>query len=362
MKLLLVINSFATGGAEKLLLESIPIFFEKGIDIHLLLLNGSTHPFLDALKEKNCCTIHSLGKGSVYNPIHIIKIIPFLKQFDIVHVHLFPSLYWVSIAHFISFSKSKLIYTEHSTKNNRRNKLFFKWIDRLIYKRYTFIVAISKQVFENISKHLIYHNSKKYKVVQNGINLKRIKNANPYFKSKFFENPNVKIIIMVARFYEPKDHNTVINAIQLLPENIVLILVGDGILKNESIKLVEKLNIKNRVLFLDNRNDVEILIKTADIVVLSSRYEGLSLSCIEGMASGKPFVASEVPGLKEVVENAGVLFPYGDEKALAAILLQLLDNEEFYANTVASCLRKASEFDIFKMVDEYIYLYNLDER
>jgi glycosyltransferase involved in cell wall biosynthesis len=50
------------------------------------------------------------------------------------------------------------------------------------------------------------------------------------------------------------------------------------------------------------------LLKTADIVVLSSHYEGLSLASIEGMASGKPFIASDVPGLHEVVKGADLLF------------------------------------------------------
>lgn len=357
MKVLHVINSLATGGAEKLLLESLPIYHAKGIENHLLLLNGKKEPFLNELMQQNCVTIHSLGLGSVYNPLHVIKIISYLKKFKLVHVHIFPSLYWVSIAHALSFSKTKLIYTEHSTTNNRRNNLVFKLTDRFIYSRYSAIVAITQQVLENTLEHLKFKNTNKFFVIQNGLNLTKIKSAKPYSKTEFFSNSDVKIIIQVARFYEPKDPNTIIKALKLLPENVALLLVGDGALKKESEALVHSLNLKKRVLFLGVRNDVLSLLKTADIIVLSSKHEGLSLSCIEGMASGKPFVATNVPGLQEVVKNAGLLFEQGDEKELAEIILKLLSNQEFYHQTTVKCEKKANEYDIFIMVDNYIKIY-----
>lgn len=357
MKILQIINSLATGGAEKLLLESIPIYVEKGIDVHVLLLNGSSHPFLEELKKKNCCTIHSLGEGSVYNPLHIFKIIPFLKQFDIVHVHIFPSLYWVGFAKMLSFSKVKMVYTEHSTSNKRRENFILKRVDKRVYSQYNKIVAITPQVLQNLQNHLHFKDKNRFEIIGNGLNLNKIKQTIPYSKSDFFEDENAKIVIQVARFFEPKDHKTVIRALTYLPENVKLLLVGDGNLKTESEIVVNELQLQKRVQFLGVRTDVLALLKTADIIVLSSKHEGLSLSCIEGMASGKPFVASNVPGLKDVVENAGILFPLGDEKALADTVTKLLSDDNYYHQTVANCQQKANAFDIYKMVDSYINLY-----
>ncbi len=357
MKVAHVINSLATGGAEKLLLESIPIYAEKGIDVHLVLLNGNSHPFLEELKTKKACTIHVLGNGSVYNPVLIFKIIPFLKQFDCVHVHLFPSLYWVAFAKMMSFSKVKLVYTEHSTSNNRRGNILFKQLDRLVYSQYQKIVGITPQVLQNLKSHLRNSSENKFAMVSNGLNLKQIHNARAYEKTDFFEGKDVKIIIQVARFYEPKDHKTLIKALALLPENIKLLLVGDGSLKSESETLVNALNLNERVQFLGVRTDVVQLLKTSDVIVLSSKHEGLSLSCIEGMASGKPFVASDVPGLREVVQNAGVLFPFGDEKTLANSIAKLLGDAKYYQEIVTKCRAKSEEYDIYKMVEEYIFVY-----
>lgn len=357
MRVLQVINSLATGGAEKLLLESIPIYAEKGIDVNLLLLNGTTHPFLEELKKKKCCTIHSLGEGSVYNPFHIFKIIPLLKRFDVIHVHIFPSLYWVGLAKLLSFSKSKMVYTEHSTSNNRRGSFFFKMLDKIIYRQYNQIVGITPQVRENLQKHLNFKDKNQFQVIVNGLNLNQIQQAVSYQKTDFFEDEEAQIIIQVARFFEPKDQKTLIKSLIYLPEKVKLLLVGDGVLKSESEALVNELKLQQRVLFLGVRTDVLSLLKTADVIVLSSKHEGLSLSCIEGMASGKPFVASAVPGLQEVVENAGILFTLGDEKALANCIENLLSDQQLYQKTVTNCFRKASEYDIYQMVERYINCY-----
>lgn len=357
MKVAHIINNLATGGAEKLLLESIPVYNEKGIDVHLVLLNGIEHPFLEELRKKNACTIHVLGMGSVYNPLLVFKIIPFLKQSDCVHVHLFPGLYWASLAKMISFSKTKLVYTEHSTSNNRRGNPVFKLLDRFFYSRYSHIVAITPQVLENLKKHLKFKSDKKFLVIQNGLNLDKIKTAQPYPKTDFFKDPDAKIIIQVARFFEPKDHPTLIRSLKLLPGNYKLLLVGDGILKPNSEALVTQLGLQDRVQFLGVRTDVLSLLKTADVIVLSSKYEGLSLSCIEGMASGKPFVASNVPGLREMVENVGIVFPLGDENQLAEAIHRLISDENHYQAVVKKCMEKSSEFDINTMVDDYSNTY-----
>lgn len=357
MKVLHIINNLSIGGAEKLLIESIPLYSKSQHAFDVVVLNGEKTPFLDQLKETKSGKIYSLGNYSVYNPLMIFKIIPFLKKYDIIHVHLFPSLYWVALAKIISFSSTKLIYTEHSTSNRRRDSILFSLIDKIVYKQYEFVVAITDEVLLNLTKHLNCTNNNKFQVIQNGLNLEEIKNANPYEKNLFFADKEVKILIQVARFSEPKDQKTVINAVALLPKNFKLILVGDGPLKSEAEILVSELNLQNSVLFLGVRTDVLSLLKTADFIILSSKYEGLSLSCIEGMASGKPFIASNVPGLKEVVEGSGLLFETGDFTMLSNQIKMLADNKKYYSEIADSCLHKAKQYDIFNMITQYIKLY-----
>lgn len=358
MKIVHIINSLASGGAEKLLLETIPIYKEKGIEVDLLVLNGTSSPFMQALKETACCSIYSLGLKSVYNPIQIFKLIPFLRKYDIAQVHLFPSQYWVVLAKLLSFSKIKLILTEHNSTNPRLENRFIAVIDRLFYRFYDKVVCVSNEI-SNTFKNYTGIRESKFVVIENGIDLKKIHTAKPYFKNEIFDLFSAQdfVMIQVARFDKQKDQETVIYSLKYLPENVKLILVGEGVFKTKCQELVEQLQLQGRVLFLGLRMDVPQLLKTTDVVVLSSRYEGLSLSSIEGMASGKPFIASDVPGLQEIVIGAGILFRQGDAKNLADKIESLRTNEAYYQEIVNSCLKRSEQFDIQLMVKKHIHLY-----
>lgn len=354
MKILQIITSLNTGGAEKLLVEMLPIFQFKDVQTDVVVLNDKSTPFRRILENRFRGSIWYLTKGSVYNPLLIFKIIPFLRKYKLVHVHLFPALYWVVLAKWISFSKVSIIYTEHNTSNKRRDNLVLKHIDRIIYKGVKHLVTISEDVDFNLKKHLKRSNNAILKI-ENGINVSEFSNASPYEKSDFFSNDPF-LLIQVSSFREQKDQTTLIKSLLYLPENVKLLLVGDGPLRMAHEQLVEDLNLHHRVVFLGIRTDVARLLKTADVVVLSSHYEGLSLSSIEGMAAN-PFVASDVPGLREIVQGFGLIFEQGNPQDLAQKILSLYENEDVYAKIADSCHKRARDFDINKTVEKYIELY-----
>lgn len=358
MKVLHIINSLATGGAEKLIIETLPLYAKQGLKVDLLLLNGAAHPFLDELASKKCCGIFNLGTSSVYNPVNIFKIIPYLKKYDLVHVHLFPAQYWVVLAKLLSFSKTKLIFTEHNTTNRRLENPIFRFIDKWIYQFYAGVIAITSEIKTLLLKHTALPDAR-FTVIENGVNLSAIQDATALPKTELSSSirESDTVIIQIAAFREQKDQKTLINVMQLLPDFYKLILVGVGPVKIECENLVTELGLQNRVVFLGSRMDVPALLKTADMVVLSSKYEGLSLSSIEGMASGKPFLASDVPGLTDVVKGAGILFPQGDENQLAHEIKLLSENAEYYEKVAKACQKRAADYDISKMVDEHISLY-----
>ncbi len=354
MKILQIITNLGTGGAEKLLIDSLPLYRKKGINMDLLLLNGKHYPFYDELL-KSGIEVFSLGYGSVYNPINIFKITSFLKKYDVIHVHLFPTLYWVAIAKIISLSKTKLIFTEHNTLNNRMGKFIWRLFDRLIYSRYSKIISITGEVQTAIKNHLKTKDESLFCVIENGVNLSHY--VNSVIKKFTNIDEGEKIIIQVSSFREQKDQRTLIKALKFLPENIVLDLVGEGVMKSDCEKLVSDLKLTKRVNFLGVRTNIPELLQMSDIAVLSSHYEGFGLSAVEGMASGKPFIASDVPGLNTVVEGAGILFFPGDEEALANKIKNLLSDKEYYYETAKACRERANKYDINIMVDKYINLY-----
>lgn len=357
IKILHIINNLGTGGAEKLLVETLPLYstLEKELVTDLLLLNGEQTPFRRRLNEIFSGRVISFGNGSVYNPLHIFRLLKYMNEYDIIHVHLFPALYFVSIAKFITRSKVKLVFTEHSTNNKRAESSFFRMIDRIIYKNYAVITAITPEVKAMLVHKLGLRND--VVVVYNGIDAKRLMNAGPLLRTDFFEQEDARILIQVSRFSVQKDQKTLIKALSLLPLSVKLLLVGDGELKSECVHLVSELNLMDRVRFLGVRMDIPELLKTSDIVIQSSVWEGFGLAAVEGMAAGKPVIASDVPGLKEVVDGAGLLFLSANEKDLATQINSLLDNNLFYEQIAGRCLKRSQKFDVKNMVEHIINIY-----
>lgn len=358
MKILHVINSLETGGAEKLLVDTLPLYAARGLNVDLLLLNGVRHPFLEELAQKNCCQIFSLGTSSLYHPKYIFKIIPFLRKYDLLHVHLFPAHYYVVLAKLFSGSKVKLILTEHNGSNRRLDNPWFRKLDKHIYKLFSKVICISPEIKNIMVRHSGLA-AERFEVIENGVNVSQISNAERYDRENIHESltNTDKVLIQIAAFREQKDQQTLIRSLKNLPQNYKLLLVGEGELKEKCMQLVVELGLEQRAFFLGVRMDIPQLLKSADIVVLSSRYEGLSLSSIEGMASGRSFIASAVPGLTELVKGAGILFPLGDDKKLAAEILHLCEDEVHYDKIVEQCLSRAQQYDISTMVAKHISLY-----
>ncbi|MEX0290784.1 MAG: glycosyltransferase [Flavobacteriaceae bacterium] len=358
LKILHVVNSLYSGGAEKLLVDAVLKYTQKGLGSDVLVLNARKSHLYDTLaNEPGIRMIHSSETKSVYSFSHIFTLRKLLPLYDIVHVHLFPSLYWTAIANlFTPKSKTPIILTEHSTNNKRRGNWFYKRVDRFLYKQFNKIVAISDIAEKSLREHL----GAKFKniiTINNGINLEIIDRANAYPKETFGLKEDDFLLIQVSGFRYPKDQKTVIKALSKLPENVHLLLVGDGIELEACRDFAKEQSLDRRVQFLGLRSDVPELLKTADVAILSSIYEGLSLASVEGLASARPFIATDVPGLREVVKGAGLLFPTGDYEKLADLVLRLYTDNNYYKQTVESCLGRARQYDIENMVNNYIGLY-----
>ena len=356
MKVLQIINSLGTGGAEKLLLDTLPTYNALGLPMELLVLNGTDYQFLKELKKQPTVKIYDLGKGSVYNPLHVFRLAKFLKKYDIIHAHLFPTLYWVALAKGIFFNRTPLIFTEHNTSNRRRGNLFFKVLDRWVYRRYKKIITISSEVDTAIKKHLGFKESH-FEYIQNGAPVVEIGKAVPANRSSFGIGSDAIVLIQVASFTPQKDQATLIKALVHMDETVKLLLVGHGPLLHEAQAFARALNLADRVQFLGIRMDVPSLLRMADVVVLSTHYEGLSLSSIEGLASGRPFIASEAPGVTNMLAGAGLLFPIGDDLALANQLKTVLESDTMYKEIAQQCLARAKDFSIDKMIDKHLRLY-----
>lgn len=362
MKILQVITSLQIGGAEKLVAEISPMLRDKGHEVDVLAFTSTAPNFIHLLEEKGI-KVYTFGEYvNVYNPMFIPKLAKMMRHYDIIHTHNTSPQYFAALGSLVN-GKCHLVTTEHNTYNRRRSIALFKTIDRWMYSRYEQIICISDQAEKNMRKFL----PKTHGIctIYNGVNVHSFRNAEAIDGM----HPNGKtVVVMVAAFRPQKDQKTLIKAFSKLPKDkYELWLVGDGELHEELHSYVNSIHSpkseKNgiisygNILFFGNRPDVPQILHSADIVVMSSHYEGLSLSSVEGMSVGKPFIASDVDGLREVVKGYGILFPHEDSTALALEIKRLADDNDYYQLIAAKCWERAQMFDIQKMVDAYNDVY-----
>jgi glycosyltransferase involved in cell wall biosynthesis len=195
-------------------------------------------------------------------------------------------------------------------------------------------------------------------VIHNGFDFSRI--ANAYADGFTDADPGKKKIGMVAEFNRYKDYATFVDAARILSarrQDIVFLTVGDGETAPACRFAAKDLA---TVRFLGKRKDVEAIVATFDIGVLSTFVEGLSNSVMEYMAAGKPVVATDGGGTCELVVDGdtGCLVPPRDAGALAAAIEALVEDPERCGRMgLAGQAKLRREFSLERMVERTTALY-----
>lgn len=352
MKILQVITSMNIGGAEKLVSQIAPMLNNKDIKCDVALFNGRDTKFKQDLLDAGINVFDLSYNNHYYNIGKIFKLWRLLRNYDVAHIHNTAPQLFAAIAKMLC--SVVLCTTEHNTSNRRRNLKWFRLIDQWMYNRYKKVICISNQAELNLREYL-GSSFDNITTIFNGVDINLFHNApiaTEYIsKDKF-------VVTMVAGFRYQKDQDTIIRAMSLLDTSkFELRLVGDGERRNELESLIKELSLQNCVKLLGIRADVPNILKASDVVVMSSHFEGLSLSNIEGMSVGKPFIASDVDGLREVTSGYGILFPHEDAHALANEIKRLSEDKNYYCSTADKCWERAQMFDINKMVDGYEKVY-----
>ena len=344
MKILHVITSLEIGGAQRLLADLLPL--QAASEDVTLLVYERVHNDFERTIEDAGIKILCLNEHNFYNPVVIFRLRKIFRDYDLVHAHLFPTIYWASLA--ARGLNIKLVYTEHSTSNSRRNKWYFRSVERFMYGRYNRIISISQQTQDALTSWL-GQCDKRFVVINNGVD------TNKFASVKTSVIP--KSLIMVSRFVSSKDQETVIRAMEHIDKETTLRFVGDGENRKHCEDVAQELGVADRVQFLGSRSDVPELVASSFIGIQSSNWEGFGLTAVELMAAGKPVIATNVDGLKQVVEGAGEIFNVGNASELAELVNYLLDNEEYYNTMSERCKKRAMIYDISLMSINYVNLY-----
>ena len=216
-----------------------------------------------------------------------------------------------------------------------------RYLLRLLSGRMKGHIAVSTSLKQYLVEHLKFRPDK-VRVIPNWVDPDLFAGLDrAYVRKDLALAPDAMVIGCVARFHQQKGHPQLVAAAAELIRrhpNLRVVLVGDGITYEAIQAQVRALQLAPYFHFLGQRDDVPALLAAFDIFVLPSQYEGLPVSVLEAMASGKPVVATAVDGTVEAVDDqrTGLLVPPGDVAALTEALEFLIRRPDLRASMGAA--------------------------
>lgn len=355
MKVLHVIGQMGYGGAELLTCQLATRMADRNFKVAIAVL-GFCEPEVVSMTQKAGIEVIRFG-ARLNSPANIWRIVKLVMRgsFDVVHVHLFPALYWGAVARAFCGKRSRWIYTEHSTSNRRRKYAVLKVFERFVYRTYDRVVCISSDAQHELLRWLPgLHNTT---VIHNGVDLERFRHATPIARKRLGLAEDDVIVLMVGAFRREKNQVALVKTLSLLPNEYKLVLAGDGP-ELENVKdLVGTLDLTTRVIFLGVVGSIEQLMKAADVYVLPSLFEGFGLSAVEAAAAGLPIVYADVPGLGTMFGGAGIAVDPRNPVAIAAAIVQAASEKDFREDMVTRSEMIAARFSLSNTETQYKQLY-----
>ena len=174
--------------------------------------------------------------------------------------------------------------------------------------------------------------------------------------------PRAPVVVQVAQLVGHKDPVNFVRAIGVARERVPglhALLVGEGPLRQEVEATNRQLRLDDCVHLTGYRQDADALIAAADIVVLSSREEGMGSVLLDALLAGRPIAATRAGGIPDVVQHgvSGLLAPVQDPRALGAHIATLLEDTELSARLAAAARARADEFSVERMTDRTLAVY-----
>jgi glycosyltransferase involved in cell wall biosynthesis len=298
-----------------------------------------------------------------------------LRQYrpEVVHLHFYNQF---SLLPFLlkAFGVSRIIYTDHC-----RQPTNFGMTKRLVFRLWNVTVPpLTGTRFIAISAHIkrvltdcFLMDGRRIRIILNGVNVVRFKRpSEPEWSQlrKRFDIPeDCKAICAAAALIPEKGITYLLQAARLVlavHPKTVLLIAGDGGLAASLRLEATQLGISANTRFLGLISDVDRLMAIADVIIVPSIWqEPAGLVVIEGMASGKPVVATRVGGIPEYVEDgvSGILVEPRSAEQISAAIDQLLTTPQ-RADQIGRAAREVAEsrLNIERWVSETLEMYSLE--
>ena len=298
----------------------------------------------------------------------LLQLIALMRQgkFDVVHTHssvagvvgriaAFITRVPVIVHHVHGWGIQENMSTAVRTLYLTLEKLCAPFTDRLI--------AVS---VPTIQKGLAYGICKeeKFALIYNGINLEKFRQKVDHQKvySDLGLDPSCKIVGMIARLDQQKNPLDFIRAAAIVVKDypkVQFLIAGDGSLRAECENLIDELNLRGKFFLLGYRDDISRIMPILTFTVLSSLWEGLPVVFQEAMSAGKPIVANDVDGARDVIIDGetGYLVTPHQPNEMAERILYLLKNDVICDQMGLVAQKYSDRFSGEEMVKNIASLY-----
>ena len=361
-KILQLIDGLNIGGAEVLLVDLVRGIKQAGYDVSV---GYSTFGPLekDLLKlEIPVTRLPRLGRMDPFLFFGMCQLILREKP-DIIHTHLFKSDLHGRLAARLC-GVPVVVSTSHNNDVWAR-RFPLGYLYGFTAKLTNRVIAVSKEVRDYQIQHTGI-SANKIIVIENGVNIQRFsdqKAAGLAFRDEFQIRADVPLIGIIGRLQPQKDHvNFLKAAVQIRQElpDARFLIVGDGPLRDDLESQAQTLGLGSAVIFCGIRHDIPAVLSALSVLVIASRWEGLPVTLLEGLAARRPVVSTSVGGVPNVVIDgeSALLVPPENSDSLAKACLKILQNPALaqqLAEHGFECVK--NQFSLDAMIGKTLKLY-----
>ncbi len=358
-----MIDGLNVGGAEMLLRELAPGLQRRGYRVSVAY---STPGPLVADLQSLGLPLTRLPRLARVDPLLLGRMLRLMRQDPphIVHTHLFKSDFHGRPAARLA-GVPVVISTLHNSDPWARQPVLgalyaanARLADRLI--------AVSNEVREYYLEHT-HLSPEQVITIDNGVDTRRFvgrEAAGQQVRLELGLNPQAVVYGVIGRLKPQKDHANFLQAAAVIYRQLPqarFLVIGDGPLREELEAQTRQLGLEEAVIFTGLRSDIPALLAAMDVLVFSSRWEGLPVTLLEGMAAARPVAATAVDGIRTVSlpGETALLVPPADPQALAQACLRL-GNDPQLARRMgqAGRARVVEHYSIDAMIDRITHEYS----
>lgn len=278
---------------------------------------------------------------------------------DVVHAH----GYKADIYTYLAMRKSSipLVSTCHTWYDNDLVVSLYGAADRYVLRKYAAVVSVSDEVTQRLLRSGVA--AQKIHLVRNGIELQPFDAATPTLREDSRIPHGNFIVGLIGRLASEKGVDIFLRAaarVVVAIPSASFVVAGDGPDRRALEAMIYQLKLRDKVFMLGRRDDMPSIYASLDIMVSSSRQEGLPIALLEGMASRLPIIATSVGDVPSLIihDESGMLVPAEDDETLAQAIVSLLRDSAARQRLGARARQTIEqEFSANRMAADYLHVY-----